>query len=78
MSDNSDKLIRMAGQMADFFRSQPDRPPAEAVAAHINDSWTYRMRADLIAALQAGAKADPIVRDAVTFNTLPQDARREA
>ena len=23
----------MAGQMADFFRSQPDRPPAEAVAA---------------------------------------------
>ncbi|MBP8930674.1 MAG: formate dehydrogenase subunit delta [Paracoccus sp.] len=78
MSDPASKLIRMAGQMADFFRSQPDRPPAEAVAAHINDSWTYRMRADLIAALQAGAKADPIVRDAVTFITLPQDARREA
>ena len=78
MSDSATKLIRMAGQMADFFRSQPDRPPAEAVAAHINDSWTYRMRADLIAALQAGAKADPIVRDAVTFITLPQDARREA
>ena len=78
MSDSAAKLIRMAGQMADFFRSQPDRPPAEAVAAHINDSWTYRMRADLIAALQAGAKADPIVRDAVTFITLPQDARREA
>ena len=78
MSDPASKLIRMAGQMADFFRSQPDRPPAEAVAAHINDSWTYRMRADLIAALQAGAKADPIVRDAVTFITLPQDSRREA
>ena len=78
MSDSATKLIRMAGQMADFFRSQPDRPPAEAVAAHINDSWTYRMRADLIAALQAGAKADPIVRDAVTLITLPQDARREA
>ena len=78
MSDPASKLIRMAGQMADFFRSQPDRPPAEAVAALINDSWTYRMRADLIAALQAGAKADPIVRDAVTFITLPQDARREA
>ena len=54
MSDPASKLIRMAGQMADFFRSQPDRPPAEAVAAHINDSWTYHMRADLIAALQAG------------------------
>ena len=78
MSDPASKLIRMAGQMADFFRSQPDRPPAEAVAAHINDSWTYRMRADLIAALQAGAKADPIVRDAVTFITLPQDVPRGA
>ena len=73
----ADKLIRMANQIATFFEVQPgDR--AEAVAAHINDSWTYRMRADLIAALQAGAKADPIVRDAVTFITLPQDARREA
>ncbi|RCW85738.1 formate dehydrogenase subunit delta [Paracoccus lutimaris] len=78
MSDPASKLIRMAGQMADFFRSQPDRPPAEAVAAHINDSWTYRMRADLIAALQAGAKADPIVRDAVAFITLPQDVPRGA
>ena len=78
MSDPTSKLIRMAGQMAEFFRSQPDRPPAEAVAAHINDSWTYRMRADLIAALQAGAKADPIVRDAVTFITLPQDVPRGA
>ena len=78
MSDNSDKLIRMAGQMADFFRSQPDRPPAEAVAAHINDSWTYRMRADLIAALQSGAEADPIVRAATAFIKLPQGSSPKA
>lgn len=72
MSDNAAKLIHMAGQMAEFFRSQPDRPPAEAVAAHINDSWTYRMRAEFIAALQAGAQADPILHDAVAFIKLPQ------
>lgn len=78
MSDSTPKLIRMAGQMADFFRSQPDRPPAEAVAAHINDSWTYRMRADLIAALQSGADADPIVRASVAFIKLPQGTSPKA
>ncbi len=78
MSDSAAKLIRMAGQMADFFRSQPDRPPAEAVAAHINDSWTYRMRADLIAALQSGAEADPIVRAATAFIKLPQGSSPKA
>ncbi len=72
MSDNALKLIRMAGQMADFFRSQPDCIPAEAVAAHINDSWSYQMRRDLIAALQSGAAADPIVQGAAGFIKLPQ------
>ncbi|KGJ04743.1 formate dehydrogenase subunit delta [Paracoccus halophilus] len=74
MSDNSDKLIRMAGQMADFFRSQPDRPAPEAVAEHINDSWTYRMRRDLIERIEAGAEADPIVRAAVAHIELPPKA----
>ena len=78
MSDSAAKLIRMAGQMADFFRSQPDRPPAEAVAAHINDSWTYHMRQEFIAALQSGADADPIVRASVGFIKLPQGTSREA
>ena len=72
------KLIRMAGQRADFFRTQPDRPPAEAVAAHINDSWTYRMRQDLIAALQSGQDADPVVQASAAFIKLPQGTPREA
>lgn len=72
MAEHSDRLIRMAGQMADFFRSQPDQPAPQAVAAHINDSWTYQMRRDLIAGLAAGARADPIVRDAVAYIEVPQ------
>ena len=76
MSDPTSKLIRMAGQMAEFFRSQPDRPPAEAVAAHINDSWTYRMRADLIVRLEQDGGADPVLRDAAAFIELPDDDPR--
>lgn len=65
------KLIRMAQQMADFFRSQPDRPAPEAVAAHINDNWAPRMRSDFVALIRAGAEADPIVRDAAALVRLP-------
>ncbi|RDW13925.1 formate dehydrogenase subunit delta [Paracoccus thiocyanatus] len=70
MSDDS-KLIRMASQMAQFFASQPDRPAAEAVAAHINDSWTPRMRQAFVDQIRAGVQADPVVRDAAGFVRLP-------
>lgn len=64
------KLIHMAKQMADFFRNQPDRPAAEAVAAHINDNWSPQMRSDFVALIRSGAEADPIVRDAADFVRL--------
>lgn len=69
-----DKLISMATQMADFFRSQPGQPPAEAVAAHINESWSPQMRKDFLAQISAGAEADPIVRDAASFVRPPKVA----
>ncbi|WP_246175153.1 formate dehydrogenase subunit delta [Paracoccus limosus] len=65
------KLIRMAGQMADFFRNQPDRPAAEAVAEHINSNWAPQMRSDFLDLIASGAEADPIVRDAAAFVQLP-------
>ena len=65
-----DKLIRMATQIADFFRSQPGQPEL-GVAAHINDFWTYRMRAQLIEALRAGSAADPIVQAAAPHIHIP-------
>lgn len=61
------KLIHMAKQMADFFRSQPDRPPAEAVADHINHNWAPVMRQDFLNLIASGAEADPIVREAAAF-----------
>lgn len=66
-----DKLIRMATQMADFFRSQDDRPASQAVAEHINETWTPRMRQEFVDRIRAGAEADPILRDAVAFVRLP-------
>lgn len=42
-----DKLIRMANQIAVFFRSQPGVDQAERVAAHLRDYWGPEMRADL-------------------------------
>lgn len=72
MSNPNDKLIRMATQMADFFRSQPDRPAPEAVADHINHNWAPRMRDDFVALIHSGAEADPIVRDAAGFVRVSQ------
>ena len=69
----TDKLIRMATQMADFFRAQPDQPAAEGVADHINLYWSYPMRQSLIDQIRGGAEADPIVRDAVNFISVPQE-----
>lgn len=70
----TDKLIRMATQMADFFRNQPDAPASEAVADHINQFWSYQMRRDFITQIRAGAEADPIVQAAAEFVELPQSA----
>jgi len=60
----ADKLIRMATQIATFFRSQPGPDPAGRVAQHLCDFWDPDMRAALRAALAQGAPADPLVQDA--------------
>lgn len=73
----ADKLIRMATQIADFFRSQPGAPEI-AVAAHINHYWTYAMRRDLLTALASGTPADPVVRAAGPHVRLPAEAAAEA
>lgn len=69
----ADKLLRMAGQMADFFRHQTDAPAPQAIADHINTYWSYRMRSDFLAQIAAGAETDPLVFAAAEFVTLPAD-----
>ena len=47
------KLDRMAGQIADFFKAYPEAEAVPAIADHINQFWTSRMRADFLAAHRA-------------------------
>lgn len=49
-----DKMIRMANQIATFFKTQPGDDAAAKVAAHITDFWEPRMRAQLHAHVAAG------------------------
>jgi len=66
-----DKMIRMANQIATFFRSQPG-DTAGSVAAHLGDFWEPRMRrqlADHVA--DGGAGLDPEVIEAVRLMADP-------
>lgn len=45
-----EKLRRMAGQIADFFKTYPEAEAAAAIANHLNQFWTGRMRGDFLAA----------------------------
>lgn len=40
----SDKMVRMANQIATFFNTQPGSDQAERVAAHLRDFWEPGMR----------------------------------
>lgn len=42
-----EKMVRMANQIATFFKTQPKEDAPACVAAHIKDYWDPRMRAQL-------------------------------
>jgi formate dehydrogenase subunit delta len=61
-----DKMIRMANQIATFFKSQPGEDASRKVAAHLTDFWEPRMRAQLRDYAAAGGSGlDEIVLKAV-------------
>lgn len=52
MRDDHIKLAAMAGQIADFFRPYPDDEAIAAIAHHINQFWTPRMRISFVRSYQ--------------------------
>lgn len=61
-----ERLVAMANQIGDFFTTQRDRVPAEAIAQHLRQFWDPRMRAAILAHLDAGGEGlKPAVREAV-------------
>jgi len=52
---NIDRLVRMANDIGNFFRSEPDHALAvDGVASHIRRFWDPRMRKEIIAHLEGG------------------------
>ena len=58
-------LVRMANQIADFFKSQGDSEAIAGTEDHILKFWDPRMRTQLMAHLDAGGHGlTPISRQA--------------
>ena len=49
-----DTLVRMANQIADFFKAQPGDDAVAGASEHIRRFWDPRMRREIIAHLQKG------------------------
>ncbi|SJM28756.1 formate dehydrogenase subunit delta [Mesorhizobium delmotii] len=52
----SEKLVRMANQIAAFFHSKPREEGIAGVAEHINKFWEPRMRRQLFEMLDGGCE----------------------
>ena len=74
-----DRLLRMANQIATFFRSYPDAEAVAGVRQHIVAFWTPRMIARLEAALPgSGDGADALVRRALAGESEAESPVRPA
>ncbi|XYD07276.1 formate dehydrogenase subunit delta [Methylobacterium sp. NMS12] len=62
----ADKLVRMANQIATFFRSYPEEEAVAGIQKHIKAFWTPKMISHLEAALpEQGDRVDAYVRRAL-------------
>ncbi|GJE15544.1 formate dehydrogenase subunit delta [Methylobacterium marchantiae] len=63
----NDKLVRMANQIAGFFRSYPDDEAVAGIHKHIVAFWTPKMRRALEAhGPEEGSGLDPLALRAIT------------
>ncbi|MCP8937670.1 formate dehydrogenase subunit delta [Alsobacter sp. SYSU M60028] len=61
----TERMLTMANQIADFFRSFPHEEAVAGVAQHVRQFWDPRMRRKLLEHLDAGGEGfDPLVREA--------------
>jgi formate dehydrogenase subunit delta len=61
-----DKLVYMANQIGMFFTAQDTETASAKIAEHITKFWDPRMRAAILAHLDAGgAGLDPATRGAI-------------
>ena len=71
-----DTLVRMANQIADFFKAQPEEEAFAGASNHIRLFWDPRMRSKMAAHLKAGgAGLNPLARKAVEGVCTPAPAK---
>ena len=78
---SEDNEVRMANDIGNFFKAEPDREQAIAgIVNHISKFWTRRMREKLIEHARRGdAGLDDLPLEAVRrLMTLPANAPRSA
>jgi len=76
MNSDSETLVRMANQIADFFRSQPGDQALAGAASHVRQFWDPRMRKKMAEHLAAGgAGLSPLARAAVEQVCKPVPAK---
>ena len=64
-SSTTDTLVRMANDISNFFRIQPEDQAVAGTADHIRRFWEPRMRAQMAEHLaHGGAGLNPIARKA--------------
>ncbi|QFU17365.1 formate dehydrogenase subunit delta [Microvirga thermotolerans] len=65
---STEKLIRMANQVAEFFRSYPEEQAVAGVRDHLLAFWTPRMRQDVLDHADRGGEGfDPLVAKALAI-----------
>lgn len=64
---NIDRLVRMANDIGNFFKAEPDHALAvDGVAQHLKRFWDPRMRKEIVAYVDGGgAELMDLVREAV-------------
>lgn len=66
MAEKIDKLVRMANQIADFFRPYGEEEAVSGIQEHIRAFWTRAMREELLAfAATDGEGLQPRVMQAI-------------
>lgn len=71
-AEQRERLARMAGQIAGFFAAYPEGQAVPAIADHINQFWSKRMRADFLAAFgQGAADLHPLAAKALAHVKAP-------
>ena len=64
---NIERLVRMANDIGNFFKAEPDHAVAvDSVAQHLKRFWDPRMRKEIVAYVDAGGTGlMDLVREAV-------------